>query len=74
MPEPRDARITFNIEPTFRAMLDQIAATQGVPTSIFCRKLVVKELRERGLLTEEVLFRMATTDSIRDLERLTDAG
>lgn len=72
MPEQRDCRFMINLEPTFKLLLDQAANADGVSASVLMRKLLLRELDVRGLLTREVLLRVATTDGITDLEHMLE--
>lgn len=69
MPEKRHCRITANIETTFAMLIEnKICRDEGITQSEYLRQLVVRDLNARNLLTQELLLRMATTDSIEQLE------
>jgi hypothetical protein len=43
------AQITFNVLPTHKAAIEQIARAEGEPVSVVLRQLIREAARERGL-------------------------
>jgi hypothetical protein len=72
MPEKRDYRITANIETTFQLLAQNRANAEGVSLSDYIRKLIIDDLDRHGLLTRELLLRLATTDSIEQIQQMVN--
>lgn len=70
MPEPRDSRITTNIETTFFVLAQRVAEQNGWTLAQYIRKLIADDLNKRKLLSQELLMRMTTTDSMQDVQKL----
>lgn len=69
MPEKRTYRVTANIETTFGLLIEnKICRDENITGSEYLRQLIVHDLDARGLLTQELLLRMATTDSVEQLQ------
>lgn len=59
MPERKSANIMVNIEETLYSIVTDLLAKEGVSGSAFCRRLIIENLKNRGLLTDAHLARMA---------------
>lgn len=70
MPEKRDYRITANIETSYQVLAQARANSEGVSISDYIRKLIIDDLDRHGLLTRELLLRLATTDSIEQIQQM----
>lgn len=70
MPEKRDCRITANIETSYQVLAQARANAEGVSISDYIRKLIIDDLDRHGLLTRELLLRLATTDSIEQIQQM----
>ena len=70
MPESKDTRITLNIETSYAVLVKHIAHEHGWSVGAYLRKLVVDDLNKRGKLSQALLLRMATTDSMQDVQDL----
>lgn len=69
MSERRDCRITANIETTFAILMERVCEKDGITQSQYVRQLLINDLNARGLLTQALLLRLATTESVEQLER-----
>jgi hypothetical protein len=70
VPEKRDCRITANLETTFQLLAQRVCSEEGVTISDYIRKLIIQDLDRRGKLTHELLLRLATTDSLEQIEQM----
>lgn len=68
MPESRDCQIMVNIETTFMALVKQVLTDNKISASSYARKLILRDLMGRGILTSEVMLQVMTTDSIEELQ------
>lgn len=69
MPERRTCRFTVNIETTFALIIEnKVCRDLKLNASEYIRQLIIRDLNARNLLTQELLLRMATTDSVEQLE------
>lgn len=68
MPESRDCQIMVNIETTFMALVRQVLTDNKISASSYARKLILRDLMGRGILTSEVMLQVMTTDSIEELQ------
>jgi len=55
MSETREKYLSVAMEPTLVAILRALIRHEKVTQSAYLRSLVIKDLRERGLLTESVM-------------------
>lgn len=69
MPERRDCRITANIETTYKLIMERVCKEDGLTESQYLRQLLIHDFNKRKLLTHELLLRLATTDSIEQMEK-----
>ena len=60
MAEYRSAQVMINIEPTIAQALELASIQANDTKSSYIRNLLIKDLREQGLLTVEMLAEMAT--------------
>jgi len=58
MPEPKDRAIMVNLEETVYTALVTAIFKHNTTLSAFCRKLVIQDLLNQGLLTEEMIVKM----------------
>lgn len=59
MPEGKKFKLTIQIEQTLYALIMLIANEKNQSISQYIRTCVIKDLESRGLLTKEVLMRLA---------------
>lgn len=59
MAELKTESVMVNLEPTIYQPFSMLIATEGLSASAFCRRLIIKELKERGLITDSHLASMA---------------
>lgn len=57
-----------NIETTFMALVRQVLTDNKISASSYARKLILRDLMGRGILTSEVMLQVMTTDSIEELQ------
>jgi hypothetical protein len=60
--ETKSSFIAVNIEPTFYELVMNLVTKEHVSASAYCRRLIIKDLRERGLLTEEQMMKVLGAD------------
>lgn len=60
MGEPRKKQIVVNIEGSLHEVAHQAAGKDNVSTSAYVRSLIIKDLIERGMMTDSLLARMLT--------------
>lgn len=58
MPETKRAAIMVNIEPTIHRIILDIISREGVSASAYLRRLVIKDLKARGVLPDSLLASM----------------
>ena len=56
MAENRAAQIIANIEPSLNTLVNTVLDSTGMSGSTYLRKLIITDLMERGLLTQEKLL------------------
>lgn len=56
--ETKDKSIMVNIEPTFYEMLQILTEKEDISVSAYCRQLIIKDLRDRGLLTDNMMIKV----------------
>lgn len=60
MPETKSRNVMVNLEPTVAETMLLFLAREGISASSYCRRLIIKDLSDRGLLTDEIIVRMIT--------------
>lgn len=55
MGEPKSKSIMVNIEPTIYGIVQEYIAKSGQSAASYGRSLIIKDLRERGILPDKVL-------------------
>lgn len=60
MGEPRKKQIVVNIESSLHEVAQSAAGKDNVSTSAYVRNLIIKDLIERGMMTDSLLARMLT--------------
>lgn len=60
MAEPRSCATMMRIEPTFQTLFDRVVNASGLTAAGYLRKLVIKDLQARNLLTVQMLARVTT--------------
>jgi hypothetical protein len=61
MPEVKDRAIIVNIEETFYDIVQRIVTKERISMSAYARNLIIKDLLERGMLTESILADVLTS-------------
>jgi hypothetical protein len=56
MGEIRECKIMVNLEPTFNDALNRLINQTRESASSYTRRLIIKDLRERGLLTDDMIM------------------
>ena len=69
MAETRDCQIMVNIEPTFMALVRRVQDLLSMSASSYVRRLIIRDLQDRGLLTVDSLV-SATTISDTEISAL----
>ncbi len=62
MSEGKNRQIMVNIEPTFYNVLMRLLMKENKSASAYTRGLIIKDLMNRGLLTETILTAVITGD------------
>lgn len=74
LPEQRDCQIMVNIETTFMALVRQVLAENKISASSYARKLILRDLMARNILTPDIMLQVMTTDSIEELQAVVLNG
>jgi hypothetical protein len=59
MAERKTECIMVNLEPTIQEAVVLFVGQEGLSASAYCRRLIIKDLKDRGVLTTEHLAQMA---------------
>ena len=57
-PEKRRLSVMCNLEPTLHRIVSDLAARMDLSMSSYLRRLVIEDLREKGLLTDAILAKL----------------
>lgn len=58
MSEPKNRQIMVNLEETLYSAVQRLTARLGSSASGYARSLMIKDMQERGILTNEMMTRM----------------
>lgn len=56
--EKRRSPATCNLEPTLQRIVTDVAAKMGLTVSSYLRRLILADLKEKGLLPDSVLAKL----------------
>jgi hypothetical protein len=68
VPESRDAQIMINLEVSIMALVKKVMRENNISASSYARKLILHDLAGRGILTQEIMLQVMTTDSVEELQ------
>lgn len=57
-----------NLEVTVMALVKKVMRDSNISASSYARKLILHDLVERGVLTQDIMLQVMTTDSVEELQ------